>query len=222
MDEVIKPRKNEETHSRVKATPDQTRKKFVSINKPGVTEATAIPSDFAAKSVFPALRPRARADLAALTRDYYLFTHAVWFSWGNMSVDPLLEFYFKDGELNKCISRVPLKEKMIFGVARNAEELSLEYSLFAIPRDRMRDVLWWMDGVTLAANGDFQWVSARQHLALNLHKTHFDDREDTEYLAFYGFKGREHSFFWWPYKNGFAVGKMPTPPEKVTQTIKVT
>ena len=222
MDDVVKPRVATELKSKVSASPDQTKKKFVTINKGGVTVPTLIPDDFAVKSVFPSLRPRARADLAALTKDYYLFTHAAWFSWGGMLVDPLLEFYFKDGELNKCISLVPLKEKMLFGVARNADELTLEYGLFAIPRDRMRDVLWWLDGVTLAAKGDFKWVATRQHLALNLRKTHFDDKEDTEYLAFYGFKGKQESFLWWPYLNGFALGRRPTPPEKVTQVIQVT
>lgn len=203
MDDVIKPRDLDELDG--VPDPDSTVKKFLTL-KPGITPATEVPEDFKPKSIFPSLRPANKASLAAMTKDMYVFTHCAWFSWGGMKTDPLVEFYMKDGESNKCVWHVPLKEKLIYGIARNANELVLEQSLFAVPRERMRDLLFWMDGVTVCEGGKFKWLANRQHLALNPIKAAFDDKTDTEYVAFYGCRNKESVLAWGYYLNGFTVG----------------
>lgn len=212
MDDVVQPRKLDELKG--DPSPDTTRKKFLTIDEPGVTPRTEVPDDFSVQSVFPTMRPRSKADLAAMTKDYYLFTHCVWFSWGGMQCDPLVEFYMKDGLTNKCVSLVPLKEQMLFGVARNTAELTLERGIFAIPRERMRDVLWWLDGTAVCEGGKPKWFSSRQHLAINPLNPDFGD----EYLAFYGCRSKTEALLWFHYKNGFAVGKKTIPLEKDPKT----
>lgn len=206
--DIIVVRKDDEPQQKRPSDVDDTRKQFMSINTDTqITVPRAIPKDFQVRSAFPQLRPRRLADLPAMTKEYYLFHHGVWFTYGGITYDPLLEFFIRDGEKNKSVFLVPLAERFLHGVARNVSEISAELGLFAIPRDRMRDVLFWMDGTVVADNGVVRWQALRQHIPFNRKgATEFDSKHDTRYLALYGFKARAYSYKWFYYQNGFGCG----------------
>ena len=222
MDKVVKPRLTvQELKDPSPPDPLNTHTTFMTLNNPGVTAPQKVPGDFAVRSIFPAMRTVAARDLPILTKEYFLFHHGVWFTWGGLQLDPLLEFYLRDGEHNKCVQLVPVKERILFGVARNSSEAAAESSLFAIPRDRMRDVLFWLDGVTVAHNGVFQWVSGRQHIPFDPRKTGFNDKDDTEYLALYGIRTQKDAIVWSRVWNGFGVKRVVKPMTTESQASQI-
>jgi hypothetical protein len=206
--DIVQVRNENQVKSEGKASPTDTKKSFMTISDPGITSPLIAPKDFSVRPAFPALRPRKLADLEHMVDEYYLFHHGCWFTWGNLTYDPLLEFFVRDGESNRSVMLVPLKDRFLYGVARKAEELPSEMALFAIPRDRMRDLLFWMDGVVIADLGVLRWQAIRQHIPLSK-KDHagFDDKKNFKYLSFFGFQAPDHGYKWFYHRDGFGCGR---------------
>lgn len=213
---VVQPRGEKEVKPRHKIGPDQTHKSFMTMDSPGVTEPEKVADDFVVRPVFPTQRPRSPASLADMTKEYFLFTHAPWLTWGGMTVDPLLEFHVRDGELGKCVTLVPLTGKLFFGVARRPEEAVAERSLFAVPRDRMRDLLWWMSGVVVTHDKKLLWKAAFQYLPLDRQAVGRLEEGDTRMLALFGCEYSKQQLLWYCRPDGYALAMANKPAAPTT------
>jgi len=209
---VVQPRTEDQVKPQREVGPDQTYKGFLTLNQPGITDPTQVPGDFIVRPAFPSQRPRSPADLASMTQDYFLFTHAPWLTWGGMTVDPLLEFHIRDGESRKCVSIVPLTRKLFYGVARRAEEIMTERSIFAIPRDRMRDLLWWMSGVAVTSNGKLQWRASLQYLPLDVKQVGQLQEGDPRLIGLFGCAYPTQHLLWYCREDfGYGLGMRKVP-----------
>ena len=170
-------------------SPTDTEKSFISL-PPGVTEPIAIHSDFNIQPLFPVLKATDFDSLKSVTKEYVLLSHCLWFTYGGFQTDPLLEFYLRDGASKKSVFVLPLEKPCLFNISTFASHSYMGRMLFAIPKDRAADVFRWLDGVVLAQDKVFTWVSRRQCLPLT-----FNERRDVYvasgvHISLYGFQTR--------------------------------
>jgi hypothetical protein len=159
---------------------------------PGMTEPVELPSDFKLKPIFPLQREASFADLKAITKEYYLFNHCLWFSYAGLPVDPLLEFYMRDGASKKSVVVFPLAKTALFNVSPDASFSYMGKMLFGVPKDRGRDLFHWMDGVGCSEAGSLLWMNRRQNLPLTFGAPFEEYNGSEEYISLWGFQTRTH------------------------------
>lgn len=194
MNNVIQPRRfnsSDEIGAFNKPSPLDTVKVPISLPA-GMTEPVELHSDFKLKPIFPLQKEASFADLKAITKEYYLINHCLWFSYAGMPADPLLEFYMRDGESKKSVVVFPLDKTALFNISKDASFSYMGKMLFGVPKDRGRDLYHWLDGVGVSDQGSLLWMSRRQNLPLTYGAPFEEYNGSGEYISLYGFQTRTH------------------------------
>ena len=168
-----------------------TVKPFVSLPS-GMTEPIPVHSDFKVNAIFPVQKSIRFSDLPSLLKEYFIFNHCLWFTYGGMQVDPLVEFFTRDGESKKTVRVLHLDKQALFNVSKDDSFAYLGKMLFAVPRDRIRDLLFWMDGTTLAMNKKLTWVTRRQNLPILFGEPEMEYLQSGKYISLFGFQTADH------------------------------
>jgi len=89
------------------------------------------------------LRYSAAASLADLARDYALFTHAAFFTWGAMDLDPLQDLIARHPAQDCLAFDLVFKAKLFTGLVRRSDPQSLRpyaHKLLCMPRELWADI----------------------------------------------------------------------------------